>query len=392
MLEAQAHFDRLKDGLPGDANARQAALAAAEANGVPTRRVESWHYTDLPRLIKTDTADPLHAINFIAVNAVMAVFDDGVLDAAPTAEGLKLSPFEGAEAISAAPMAQYNAALAQNGLVVEINGALAAPLVITTSGTADVHLAHKITLAAGAKAVLVDNHMATGYSNSVFDITLGEGAELTLIRSQQAGRHIGQSRVHLAADAHYRSVALVTGGGLARHEAEIILADEKAHADLHSAVLGQAGHHADFTYVIDHQAANTSSDTSAYNVLDGAARGVFQGKVIVRPDAQHVEAEMQARAMMLADGAEMDAKPELEIYADDVACAHGSAIGELDREALFFLRSRGLDEATARQLLIGAFIEQVTGHITDDGLATIMRGLIDTKIAAVLGGEAGGVA
>ena len=108
---------------------------------------------------------------------------------------------------------------------------------------------------------------------------------------------------------------------------------EGAHAELHSAVLGRDKNHADFTYEIDHQAADTSSNTTAYNVLDDASRGVFQGKVIVRQDAQHVDAQMQTRAMMLSDGAEMDAKPELEIYADDVACAHGSAIGELDKDA-----------------------------------------------------------
>ena len=260
-------------------------------------------------------------------------------------------------------------------------------MVITTGGTAAAHLSHKVTLAAGAKAVLVDNHLAAGYTNAAFDITLGAGAELTLIRLQQAGHQIGQSRVMLAADAKYKSVALIAGGALARHQADVVLSAAGAHAELHSAVLGHAGNHADFTYVIDHQAADTSSNTGAYNVLADTARGVFQGKVIVRPDAQHVDAQMQARAMMLSDRAEMDAKPELEIYADDVACAHGSAIGELDPDALFFLRSRGLDEVSARQLLIAGFIDQVIAETGDDGLAAILRSLMDDKIAAVLQGE-----
>ena len=393
MRDATAHFEQIKDALPGDTAARLAALTAAEANGLPTRRVESWHYTDLPRLLQAEAGDLIEAVNFIAVDALMAVFDEAVLQDTPQADGLSVKPFAGAAPIGETPMAQYNAALAQNGLVAKINGTLAQPLVITTSGTSDMHLAHHITLAAGAKAVLVDNHMAAGYGNNVFDVALEEGAELTLIRVQQAGRQIGQSRVHLAAKAQYRSVAMALGGGLARQEAQIVLAAEGAHAELHSAVLGRDNHHADFTYVIDHQAPNTSSHTTAYNVLDGGARGVFQGKVIVRPDAQHVEAEMQTRAMILAEGAEMDAKPELEIYADDVACAHGSAIGELDREALFFLRSRGLDEATARHLLVSAFIEQVTAHIGEapvegDGLAQIMRQLIAGKVSSVLGDAA----
>ena len=387
MLEAQTRFDAVKAALPGDIAAREAALAAAEASGLPTRRVESWHYTDLPRLLKTDSADRLDAVNFIGVDALMAVFDDGVLESQPQADGLTIKPFDGAAAISGDAMAQYNAALAQGGLVVEVDGALEKPLVVTTGGMADIHLAHKVTLAQGAKAVLVDNHMATGYTNAVFDIELGAGAELLLIRSQQAGHQIGQSRVTLAEGANYKSIALVTGGALARHEAQVSLTAANAHAELHSAVLGLGKTHADFTYVIDHRAANTSSNTSAYNVLDEQARGVFQGKVIVRPDAQHVEAEMQTRAMMLSEGAEMDAKPELEIYADDVACAHGSAIGELDRDALFFLRSRGLSEAAARHLLVAGFIEQITGHIADAGIHQIMRGLIETKITGLLTGE-----
>lgn len=244
------------------------------------------------------------------------------------------------------------------------------------------HLHHKIKLADGAKAVLVDNHMSAAYTNARFDIALGEGAELTFIRSQQAGHQVNVSQVELARGAQFKSIALVSGGALARYEAQIKLKAEGAHAELHSAVLGRDKNHADFTYEIDHQAADTSSNTTAYNVLDDASRGVFQGKVIVRQDAQHVDAQMQTRAMMLSDGAEMDAKPELEIYADDVACAHGSAIGELDRDALFFLRARGLDEAAARHLLVAGFIEQVLAHIDDAALADVFRALLAQKITA----------
>ena len=253
MLEAQTRFDAVKAALPGDMAARETALAAAEASGLPTRRVESWHYTDLPRLLKTDGADRLDAVNFIGVDALMAVFDDGVPETQPQADGLTIKPLTARRQFSGDAMAQYNAALAQGGLVVEIDGALHKPLVVTTGGMADVHLAHKVTLAQGAKAVLADNHMATGYTNAVFDIELGAGAELLLIRSQQAGHQIGQSRVTLAEGANYKSVALVTGGALARHEAQVSLTAANAHAELHSAVLGLGKTHADFTYVIDHQ-------------------------------------------------------------------------------------------------------------------------------------------
>ena len=397
MLDAQSHFEQIRDTLPGDGPVRAARLAAAEAVGLPTRRVESWHYTDLARLLKSGEATSVHTVDFSSAKALEAHFEDGVLLSSPQVEGLTLAPFVGApEAAAVAPeapspdtvMATYNQALAQNGLVAQVSGTLAQPLVLRTSGAEPVHLAHKITLAAGAKAVLVDDHMATGYANVVLDITLGEGAELTLLRSQQAGHQVGLSRVTLAEGARYKSVALVSGGTLARQEAHVTLRAASAHAELHSAVLGhglsKAATHADFTYVIEHQAADTSSHTSAYNVLDGDARGVFQGKIIVRPDAQRVDAQMQTRAMMLSQGAEMDAKPELEIYADDVVCAHGSAIGELDRDALFFLRSRGLEEATARHLLVAAFLQQVISHIDDEALSEIIGALVEVKINALL--------
>ena len=380
MLEAQTEFNRLSAGFAADAETRARILAAAETAGLPTRRQAAWHYTDVARLLKAPGDDRLDAVNFLAINPLMAVFDNGRLVEAPQADGLSLSPYEIDGTADDDAVINYNRALARDGLNADISAALQQPLVVTTSGTEPVHLHHKIKLAAGAKAVLVDNHLTAAYTNARFEIELGEGAELTVIRLQQAGHQLGTSDIRMAAKACFRSIALVTGGALARHEARLALQAAGAHAELHSAVLGRQDNHADFTYIIDHQAADTSSNTGSYNVLDARSRGVFQGKVIVRKDAQHVDAQMQTRAMMLSDGAEMDAKPELEIYADDVACAHGSAIGELDRDALFFLRSRGLDEAAARHLLVAGFIEQVLAHIPDAGLAEVLRALVAQKI------------
>ena len=381
MLDAQAYFDRVSGHLPGDAATRASALAAAEKLGLPTRRQEAWHYTDLTRLLGITADDRIDSVDFSAINPLMAMFEDGELIDVPSAKGLTMQAFEVAS-VGDDAMRNYNAALAQGGLNAVIDAELARPLLITTSGINAMHLHHKIKLADGAKAVLVDNHMSAAYTNVRYDIALGEGTELTFIRSQQAGHQVNASQVELARGAQFKSIALVSGGALARYEAQIKVRAEGAHAELHSAVLGRGKNHADFTYEIDHQAADTSSNTTAYNVLDDASRGVFQGKVIVRQDAQHVDAQMQTRAMMLSDGAEMDAKPELEIYADDVACAHGSAIGELDRDALFFLRARGLDEAAARNLLVTGFIEQVLAHIDDAPLTDVFRALLVKKITA----------
>ena len=116
----------------------------------------------------------------------------------------------------------------------------------------------------------------------------------------------------------------------------------------------------------------------------GAARGVFQGQVKVGRDAQQVDAQMQTRALMLSENAEMDAKPELEIYADDVVCAHGSAIGALDAAALFFLRARGIDAVTARQLLVGGFVREILAQIDHAALADMLDGYLEARIAALV--------
>ena len=237
MLDAQAYFDRVSGHLPGDAATRASALAAAEKLGLPTRRQEAWHYTDLARLLGMAADDRIEAIDFSALVPLMALFEDGKLVEAPSAEGLTLHAFEAAS-VGDDAMLNYNAALAQDGLNGEISGALARPLIITKSSSNAMHLHHKIKLADGAKAVLVDNHMSAAYTNARFDIALGEGAELTFIRSQQAGHQVNASQVELARGAQFKSIALVSGGALARYEAQIKLKAEGAHAELHSAVLG----------------------------------------------------------------------------------------------------------------------------------------------------------
>ncbi|MGB2563195.1 MAG: hypothetical protein ACPIGE_00005, partial [Parvibaculales bacterium] len=173
MLDAQAYFDRVSGHLPGDAATRAKALAAAEKLGLPTRRQEAWHYTDLARLLGMAADDRIDSVDFLAIDPLMAMFEDGKLVEAPSAEGLTLHAFEAAS-VGDDAMLNYNAALAQDGLNVEISEALARPLVITISGSNAMHLHHKIKLADGAKAVLVDNHVSAAYTNARFDIALGE--------------------------------------------------------------------------------------------------------------------------------------------------------------------------------------------------------------------------
>jgi Fe-S cluster assembly protein SufD len=395
MLNALAHFEQQKPHLSGDIAARAAALQQAETMGLPTRRSEPFHYTDLSRLLKNAPANqaanqaakeaPLLTHDFSACKALYVSFHDGVLS---RDSGSISGDFAAIQAPDAADvMGLYNQALAQTGLTLDLDKNPQGTVIVETTGDQPQHLKHRIKVAAGVQLTLIDDHAATGYANVSWELVLGENANVTFVQMQQAGQQVAMCDARLGADAKLTKITLLSGAELARHATHIRLESAGAQAQLHSAVLGRGASHSDVTYVIDHQSCDTQSHTSSHQALGDRARGVFQGKVIVQRDAQRVDAQMQARAMMLSEGAEMDAKPELEIYADDVVCAHGTAIGEIDAEALFFLRSRGLDEATARQLLIGGFIEQVLGHCDDPVIADVLRGHIEHKIAALMGGK-----
>lgn len=392
MLNALAHFEQLKPNLSGDIGAREHALQQAERLGLPTRRSEPWHYTDLARLLKKSQSGQAKAENswllthdFSASKPLYVSFADALLTRDTGAISSDFAAIEPAN--EADVMGLYNQALAQSGLTLDLTENLEGPVIVETSGGQSQHLKHRIKLAAGVQLTLIDDHAATGYSNVSWDIELDENASLTFLQMQQAGQQVAMCEARLAADASFTKITLLSGGDIARHATHISLQRAGAQAQLHSAVLGSGDSHSDVTYVIDHQSCDTQSHTSSHQALGDRARGVFQGKVIVQRDAQRVDAQMQARAMMLSEGAEMDAKPELEIYADDVICAHGTAIGEIDADALFFLRSRGLDEVTARQLLIGGFIEQVLGHCEDPAIADVLRHHIEHKISALMGGK-----
>ncbi len=397
MRDADRYFAALNGQLDtafGDAAMRQAAFNLAQAQGLPNKKIENWHYTDLERLLaKSSNANDAPTIDWPALsglNALQAVFRNGKWDAAASTlpdEMLTRPPFADTENETEA-MPAYNQALASDGLNLRIDGLLVdgqatPPIMIKQSGE-NLHLRHRFYLMENARATIImmgDAGYRTDYSNLVSDIELAENAALTLVTLQNADSHIGLTRVTQAAHSRLTHIALVTGGTLARHEICVTLNGAQAHAGLYGAVLGRGENHADLTAHIHHQQGDTTSETRGYYVLDEAARGVFQGTIKVERDAQHVDAQMQLRAMMLSDQAEMDAKPELAVYADDVACAHGSAIGALDEDSLFFLRSRGLSQAQAQNLLIGGFLMQTLAGLEDIMLRDNLAAYLQASVA-----------
>lgn len=175
---------------------------------------------------------------------------------------------------------------------------------------------------------------------------------------------------------------LATGGALVRNEMRIELSAAGADVSLNGAYLGRGKQHTDHTTVLRHAAPHTTSRQLYKGALDGAARGVFQGNIYVAEGADGTDGQMSNRTVLLSDKCEMDSKPQLEIYADDVKCAHGATVGELDEDALFYLRARGVPERRARELLVEGFVAEAFGGLAEPVLAELMRDRIVHWLAA----------
>lgn len=240
-----------------------------------------------------------------------------------------------------------------------------------------------------AHATVVEHHIGAGYGGSVFnhvsEIAVAEGATLRHYTAQRAARdayHFNHTAVWVSKDAAYEAFALNLGGKLSRHEIRVKLGAEGASCILDGAYMIDGEQLADTTTRIEHMAENTTSREVYKGTLDGKSHGVFQGKIVVHPGAMKTDGHQLSRALLLSDFAGIDAKPELEIFADDVKCSHGSTCGELDDAALFFLRARGIPKEEARALLVGAFVQEALDSISDDTVRAGFTALVDNHLAA----------
>jgi Fe-S cluster assembly protein SufD len=414
------NFEAAATQLPGGpavAAARRAAIGAFAALGLPHRRLEAWKYTDLrsalkdalpaavgagralPTAAQIDTA--LEA--FAELDVHRLVFVDGVyapgLSAQGTLAGLSFAPLaawlakpEGAVTDGLAAAAEQDAVVALNtafmsdGAVIDIARGvkLAKPLLllfIRSAGEARlISTRNLLSLGAEARATLIEAHLnlpgaAAGQSNALSELTIGEGAELAHVKLTLAGQaesHLATWRPRLGAGASYRAFQFTAGTGLVRNGVALTFAGEGAKADVSGCFLGRGSEHIDSTLVIDHAQAGCESRELFKGVLADRARGVFQGKVIVRPDAQKTDGKQMAQVLMLSEDAEFDSKPELEINADDVVCGHGSTSAEIDEDLLFYFRARGIGKEQARALLIESFI----GEAIDKVEATLRPALM----------------
>lgn len=393
--------ERVSD-LPGDAAVTVMRDDAVEMlkGGLPTRRIEAWHYTDLRRLLTTvpafePSAKPDALRPLIDGSAVLRVAN-GTAGAAPALDGVSVRRFqdmllEGAADAALAPVdptdavGAVNAAFASDGFAVTIaHGArLEAPIELQNlQAGGQVHARFPVVVGDGARVTIVERQTGSGaaLASSVSTLDVGDGADVVwvLVQEQPAtATHLGQIRIRIGKDAKLTLFIMNAGGKLVRQEVRVDAAGEGADFKLRGVNLLGGDTHCDVTMVLDHSAPETTSTEIIRNVVTDKAHGVFQGQIRVAAIAQKTDAKMACNTLLLSDDAEFSTKPELEIFADDVACGHGATVTEIHAAHLFYLMARGIDEKTARGLLVKAFLAEVIEELDDEALIEALEAKLD---------------
>ncbi len=388
-------YDNAIGDLPGDGAvlaARDTLISDFKAAGLPTRRVEAWHYTDLKALLRAVPAfDPAASVAkvgpLVEGSAVLSVAN-GLADARATAQGVTvraaaagLAARDGDDAIG-----RINGAFVRDGFVLDVPAGmeLEAPLEIqTVQNAGQTHTRFPATFGANTKATVIERHVAGGESaafvTTVSDITLADGAEIIWIILQTQGAadtHLGQIRITLGTDAKLRLYVVNAGGKLVRQEIHVVVSGEGSDLTLRGINLLGGETHNDVTFTVGHDVPNTTSSEVIRNVIFDRARGVFQGQIRVAPDAQKTDAKMSCNTLLLSDEADFSAKPELEIFADDVQCGHGATVIDIDHTQLYYLMARGIPENKARAMLVNAFVAEIVEELEDEPLVEALEGII----------------
>ncbi len=423
------HYEAAKSALPGAGSPwvgelRDQAMRDYAARGLPSRRVEEWKYTDLrAQLAEAYPPAPLIAGAVSAedvdktLGPALAAIDGHrlvVVDGRFRAELSDIEALEGfgevvslAEALAAPPewfrpvfgkvnppdidpLVALNTALMSGGVVLRIEkGARVEKpvhLIHVHAAKQPACLAARnfITVGEGASLTVMESYVSVSDAPvqrlPVSEIVIGDGAQVQHLKVQAEGAaatHLATWMARIGAGARYDVLQLSTGAALARDQLFVRFAGEGASARINAAALGRGRQHHDTTLVVDHAVPACESRELFKAVLDDSARGIFQGKVIVQPGAQKTDGKQMAQALLLSEEAEFDSKPELEIFADDVACGHGSTSGQIDDDLLFYLRARGIPEDQARVLLILAFMGEALDLVADEPLREALMGAVE---------------
>lgn len=393
--------------LPGNADtihARDAAIEAIKSNGLPTRKVEAWHYTDLRRLmagLPTGDGKSAAAMSAILDGSHILSIENGVAQLSGQPDGLNVELIAdalGADVGGYVPeffgdddaIGQINAAFVSGGyrLAVSDDVELSEPIEIQTR-TSDTlaHSGHVAAIGAKASATFVDRSFSAGtaMTTAVTHVTVKDGATVNWIVVQEEGEdasRLAKLVFDIADGATVNLFIANFGGKLIRQEVHARCAGENSHLDFRAINMVGDETHCDITLVLDHQVPNTTSEETVRSVVTGKGQAVFQGQIRVAQIAQKTDAQMAANTLLLSDEAGVSVKPELEIFADDVICAHGATVAEIDENHLFYLMARGISEKTARGLLVEAFVDELVEELDNEQLVEALECRISAWLKA----------
>jgi Fe-S cluster assembly protein SufD len=377
---------------------REAGRARFRALSLPGPHTEDWRFTNLAPLLRVplELAEVHTPVDLRAPAAVdRIVFGNGAYQkslssATGQLDGLTWGPLSlGAAPRELGNVADYhshlftalNTALVHDGFFIVVpEGRELSPIEIvyhTQGGGRPIATQPRTLIVAGknSRATFIERYVGpdgeTYLTNAVTEVVVGAGAVVDHYKVQQESTqafHIANTQVVLSGKSNFSSHYLGLGGGLVRNEVRVRFDEERAEATVNGVYLAGGRQHHDHFTEIDHARAHCASHELYKGILDGRAEAVFNGKIVVRPDAQKTDAKQTNKVLLLSEDATINTKPQLEIFADDVKCTHGATVGQLDADMIFYLRARGLDLATARRLLTFAFANDIVGRIQVDAL------------------------
>ena len=366
---------------------------------LPNRREEEWKWTDLRRFVERPYGAALPADHkaverlltqslFASLKGLRVVIANGVVDE-------KLSKLGGVKLSMGAPAVTHedvllslNSKIGATGSTLTFEGAVDQPVLlffVTTTENSAVASRLHLEVAEDASASVIEVHLGEGayLHNPVVTATIGKGARLDRVKVEQeasTSQHLSHLIVTLGANAILNDFTLTAGAALSRQNVNVDFTGKDGNLRVNGSYLLEGTQHADTRLIVDHKVPHCTSRELFKCVMAEKARGVFQGKVIVRPDAQKTDGKQSSHALLLSETSEFDAKPELEIYADDVVCGHGTTCGDLDHDHLFYLRSRGIPEAEARSLLVQAFLAEAIEAVENEQVREVLTGLITERL------------
>ncbi len=407
MLEGLAPTSILLD--EKELNSAQETLAT---NQLPTTRMEAWKYTRVAKLGKTkyvlsedDTVSSIDTYK-ISSSATTFVFVNGhfseELSSDEIPEGVSISPLSACMegeidstnlVLEGELFNALNTAFLTDGILIDVDAktTLEQPIQILHILKGEASLSNfKTIIHAGdfSKAEIIQGFFAEdadkAFANVTSEIRIGQNAFLTINKVQYEAEntsHISTEQVDQGKDSTFTINTITLNGGLVRNNLNIAVIGENCTTNLNGAYLLKGKQHIDNHTVVDHKVPNCNSNELYKGVIDESATAVFNGKVFVRKDAQKINAFQSNGNVLMSDNASVNSKPELEIYADDVKCSHGSTTGQLDEEAVFYLRARGLSEKSARKLMVSAFIGDVLDKIENEDVLNFTHKLLKDRFA-----------